>query len=302
MYIHCAAVVLWSLQERGVLSSELQSLVSDELFLSLYSWTLQAKEDSALKTALDNVLCSMCYIRPCLFSTLLAKMAILVPAPLDSASISDDRKDYSDLTDDSKGQAGSVPQDTPLVLCDLHQLKVSESQLITVAIASQSSTATTTLLNSGLPARLANAVLEFCLTTHHGSSVLTDSDKATNHHNGLTLNAHHVGTILKFFTSLCSTALMKDWLGTPEGSVFWLPLLSYLDAKTSESPGFGYSWELSSVIPQLEALTTKLLSQATSVHPENQQLLARVLSDLISSHMSGFTRRLVLQLLLENEK
>uniref|UniRef100_A0A8D8V1I0 Dual E2 ubiquitin-conjugating enzyme/E3 ubiquitin-protein ligase BIRC6 n=1 Tax=Cacopsylla melanoneura TaxID=428564 RepID=A0A8D8V1I0_9HEMI len=302
MYIHCASVVLWSLQERGVLTNELQTLVSDELFLSVYAWTLQVKEESALKTSLDNVLCSMCYIRPCLFSTLLAKMAILVPAPLDSASISDDRKDYSDLTDDSKGQAGTIPEDTPLVLCELRQLKVSESQLMTVAIASQSPAATATLLNSGLPARLANAVLEYCLTTHHGSSVLTDSDKATNHHNGLTLNAHHVGTILKFFTSLCSTALMKDWLGTPEGSVFWLPLLSYLDAKTSENPGFGYSWELSSVIPHLEALTTKLLSQATSVHPENQQLLARVLSDLISSHMSGFTRRLVLQLLLENEK
>ncbi|XP_026687603.1 baculoviral IAP repeat-containing protein 6-like [Diaphorina citri] len=176
---------------------------------------------------------------------------------------------------------------------------------MTVATACQSPASTATLLASGLPARLSTAVLEFCLT-QQGSQVLTDADKATNHHNGLTLNANHVGTILKFFTSLCSTTIMKDWLGTPEGSVFWVPLLRYLDQKTSEGTGFGYSWELSSVIPQLEALTTKLLSQATSVHPGNQTLLARVLSDLITQHtqtqMSGFTRRLVLQLLLESEK
>lgn len=198
------------------------------------------------------------------------------------------RKDYNDLTDDSKEQVQSV-------LCDLRSLKVSEPQLMTVATACQSPAATNTLLSSGLATRLASAVLEFC-TAHQ-----TDADKATNH-NGLTLHANHVGTILKFFTSLCSTSIMKDWLGSPEGSVFWFPLLSYLDQKTSESSGFGYSWELSTVIPQLEALTTKLLSQATSVHHANQQLLARVLSDLIASHMSGFTRRLVLQLLLENEK
>ncbi|KAI5705732.1 hypothetical protein M8J75_001299 [Diaphorina citri] len=302
MYIHCASVVLWSLQEQNLLGSELQTLVSDELFLSVYRWTLQVKEDSALKTALDNVLCSMCYIRPCLFTTLLHRMGILVPAPLDSSSISDDSKDYSDLTDDSKGQ---VHSDTPLILCDLRQLKLAEPQLMTVATACQSPASTAALLASGLPARLSTAVLEFCLT-QQGSQVLTDADKATNHHNGLTLNANHVGTILKFFTSLCSTTVMKDWLGTPEGSVFWVPLLRYLDQKTSEGTGFGYSWELSSVIPQLEALTTKLLSQATSVHPGNQTLLARVLSDLITQHtqtqMSGFTRRLVLQLLLESEK
>ncbi|KAI5741460.1 hypothetical protein M8J76_013823 [Diaphorina citri] len=302
MYIHCASVVLWSLQEQNLLGSELQTLVSDELFLSVYRWTLQVKEDSALKTALDNVLCSMCYIRPCLFTTLLHRMGILVPAPLDSTPISDDSKDYSDLTDDSKGQ---VHSDTALILCDLRQLKLAEPQLMTVATACQSPASTATLLASGLPARLSTAVLEFCLT-QQGSQVLTDADKATNHHNGLTLNANHVGTILKFFTSLCSTTVMKDWLGTPEGSVFWVPLLRYLDQKTSEGTGFGYSWELSSVIPQLEALTTKLLSQATSVHPGNQTLLARVLSDLITQHtqtqMSGFTRRLVLQLLLESEK
>lgn len=284
MYIHCTSVVLWSLQEQGLLSSELQRLVSDELFLRLYAWILQVNADCALKTALDNVLCSMCYIRPCLFSTLLHKMGILIP----EAPISEESKDYNDLTDDSKEQVYSV-------LCDLRSLKVSEPQLMTVALACQSPAATNTLLSSGLATRLASAVLEFC-TAHQ-----TDADKTTNQ-NGLTLHGNHVGTILKFFTALCSTSVMKDWLGSTEGSVFWFPLLSYLDQKTSECSGFGYSWELSTVIPQLEALTTKLLTQATSVHPANQQLLARVLSDLIATRMSGFARRLILQLLLENEK
>lgn len=34
--------------------------------------------------------------------------------------------------------------------------------------------------------------------------------------------------ILQFFAEVCSEGLMRDWLGSPEGSVFWPFLLTML--------------------------------------------------------------------------
>jgi hypothetical protein len=65
------------------------------LFFSsiLYQWTLILPAHSALKRAVDTLLCSMCYIKPALFPTLLQRMGVLVPnlATHHNASISDDR-------------------------------------------------------------------------------------------------------------------------------------------------------------------------------------------------------------------
>nr|CAD7407990.1 unnamed protein product [Timema poppensis] len=132
------------------------------------------------------------------------------------------------------------------------------------------------------------------------------------------LRADTVAMVLHFFAEVCSEGLMRDWLGSPEGSVFWLPLLTLLcnktdpvDCPTHPSTRYDLSSELYS---GLESATIKFLSRCCWCHPTNQQLLSVVLCDVIGQQktlhpnmtflhgISGFTRRLVLQLLLESEK
>jgi baculoviral IAP repeat-containing protein 6 len=41
--------------------------------------------------------------------------------------------------------------------------------------------------------------------------------------------------VLNFFAEVCAEGHMRDWLGSAEGSVFWLPLLSLLCNKSSSA-------------------------------------------------------------------
>lgn len=47
------------------------------------------------------------------------------------------------------------------------------------------------------------------------------------------LRVDTIAMILNFFAEVCAEGHMRDWLGSPEGSVFWLPLLSLLCNKSS---------------------------------------------------------------------
>jgi hypothetical protein len=47
------------------------------------------------------------------------------------------------------------------------------------------------------------------------------------------LRVDTMAMILNFFAEVCAEGHMRDWLGSPEGSVFWLPLLSLLCNKSS---------------------------------------------------------------------
>lgn len=47
------------------------------------------------------------------------------------------------------------------------------------------------------------------------------------------LRVDAMAMILNFFAEVCAEGHMRDWLGSPEGSVFWLPLLSLLCNKSS---------------------------------------------------------------------
>lgn len=73
------------------------------------------------------------------------------------------RKDpeATSLTDDSKEQEleDSAEWYDRLVLQDLENLVLSESQLMTIAMSCQSSPATLQLLDSGLPSLLTQAIL-----------------------------------------------------------------------------------------------------------------------------------------------
>ncbi|XP_021942099.1 baculoviral IAP repeat-containing protein 6-like, partial [Zootermopsis nevadensis] len=116
----------------------------------------------------------MCYIKPALFPTLLQRMGVLVPnlATHHSASISDDRKDheldelYASISDDSKELVIGNEQSCDigewynhLMIQDLHRMRLSECQLMTVAMACQSPPAIHQLLDSGLPTLLIHGVL-----------------------------------------------------------------------------------------------------------------------------------------------
>lgn len=122
------------------------------------------------------------------------------------------------------------------------------------------------------------------------------------------VNVDMIAEILDFFSESCSEGHMRDFLGSHDGSVFWSPLLNMLcNEKPTEFTSdrlFSYS--------KLEAATIKFLSKITSCHPKNQENLTVILISVIKkpnnqnvpakSIISGFTRRLVLQLLLESER
>uniref|UniRef100_A0A1B6HP87 UBC core domain-containing protein n=2 Tax=Homalodisca liturata TaxID=320908 RepID=A0A1B6HP87_9HEMI len=316
-YVQCVAAILWA-------NPDFSHMVTDQLFSLVYQWTLRLESRSALKRAVDTVLCAMCYIKPVLFPTLLKQMGALVPisatGPTDS--ISDDRKDGESgrQTDDNKKESEWYDH---LVLQDLQSLQLSDSQLMTVAVACQSPPATLQLLDSGLPNLLTQAILEFCSKKHSerrcskqtSQSRLTDSDKASGRNHVIKENGKSsspmvqlevVSTILQFFAEVCSEGIMRDWLGSNEGSEFWLPLLTVLCSRPSTTPRCEM---MSESLSSLESATVKFLSRCCWGHPTNQKLLANVLCDVISQQrthgelgISGVTRRLILQLLLESEK
>ncbi|KMQ86964.1 baculoviral iap repeat-containing protein 6-like protein, partial [Lasius niger] len=111
-----------------------------------------------------------------------------------------------------------------------------------------------------------------------------------------------------------SEGRMRDWLGK-EGHGFWLPLLSLLSNRPIESPAAAASScsKTSASYASLESAMIKFLSRCCWCHFANQKLLAKLLIEVISQQrttsnvrylhgISGFTRRLILQLLLEGEK
>ncbi|XP_076233643.1 BIR repeat containing ubiquitin-conjugating enzyme [Calliopsis andreniformis] len=155
-----------------------------------------------------------------------------------------------------------------------------------------------------------------------GDSDLTDSDEGgesstqTNSHlGGLNMTEpESIAMVLEFLTLVCSEGRMRDWLGK-EGRGFWLPLLSLLSNRPIENPSVSSlrCSKTSVSYASLESAMIKFLSRCCWCHLENQKLLAELLTDVISQQrttsntrylhgISGFTRRLILQLLLEGEK
>ena len=86
------------------LSSFTVFIINHEIvfFSSLYEWSMVLASDCVLKQAVDNVICSICYIHPIFFGLLLEWMGIVIA----SESCTDDSKDIQQvqslLTDDLK--------------------------------------------------------------------------------------------------------------------------------------------------------------------------------------------------------
>ncbi|XP_015440195.1 PREDICTED: baculoviral IAP repeat-containing protein 6 [Dufourea novaeangliae] len=345
VYIHCVSSIIWKAHQQQNLNYDLQALLTDELFNALYQWTLTLDTGSALKQAIDSALCAFCYVRPTLFPLLLQRVQILVPnlATDHSASISDDRKERDGQTDDRKSEISGEEWYCRYVLSEYKRLNLTEGQLLTVAAAARSPPGIQQLIDSGLPALLIASITDFCALEESkrlqqqskrspsegycqsnsvGGTHLTDSDKAgetstqsNNHFDGLCLTEpESIAIVLEFLTLVCSEGRMRDWLGK-EGRGFWLPLLSLLSNRPVESPSVSSSRcsKTSISYASLESAMIKFLSRCCWCHLENQKLLAKLLTDVISQQrttsnarylhgISGFTRRLILQLLLEGEK
>nr|CAH7748378.1 unnamed protein product [Callosobruchus chinensis] len=292
-YVSTIASILWSAKETNV-QYDLKALVTTELFESVYSLKVKAEKNMSLKYALDSLLCAMCYIRPELFSLLLQKVGVLVAnfSTDHEASISDDRKDSEGMTDDSKGGVFEMNSEWygHLSIGDLATLNLTREQLETIALVSRSPTAIKQLLDSGLPKLLNSAIFEFCRSENGISTVPM-------------AKLENVTSILQFFSDVCDEKTMRDWLGSEEGSSFWLHLLQWLCKK----PAMKALHLQSEAHVQLEEVCVKFLSKCCLCHPTNQARLAKVLCDVIylqanGNGISGFMRRLILQLLLENEK
>lgn len=220
---------------------------------------------------------------------------------------------------------------------NLSKLTLTSGQLQTISMACQSPLAIYQLIDSGLPNLFTSAILEFCHrmsnrdTQENNRECMTDTDKAAG---GCSMvNVVKVTEILDFMSEICSEGHMRDWLGSYEGSVFWEPLLTLLCNNKLQMQS-SHSNDDTSNQPYLELEETviKFLSHVTSCHPKNQDTLTTNLISVIRTternnynithqnasgsstsrnqnspvtmkySISGFTRRLVLQILLESEK
>ncbi|XP_053375851.1 baculoviral IAP repeat-containing protein 6-like isoform X2 [Mercenaria mercenaria] len=226
----------------------------------------------------------------------------------------------------------------PVILQEFKHMCLDENHLFTLALACQSSLATKQLLESGFPAVLAQGLFEFCnrVISNFADSwsqpegisdscksmtgTTGDSASTTNNHTGMTVTADMVSAVLNFFSEISSLPAMKDWLGGADGNIFWPVLLTMLCNTPLHSPisvtAFPQKFELISAEERacIETASVKFFRSVISCHVPNQMLFAKVLYDVIKEQgstnkaaglgicpLSGFTRRLFLQVLLEDE-
>ncbi|XP_062579414.1 baculoviral IAP repeat-containing protein 6-like [Saccostrea cucullata] len=148
-----------------------------------------------------------------------------------------------------------------------------------------------------------------------GSMSRTVSDKA------LWITADMVPSVLYFLAKVSTEPLMKDWLGGHEGNIFWPSLLTMLCNTPIQSTTAPASIPREGIMTMenrgsIESAAVCFFTQVMSCHIINQLLFAKVLSEVIKEQssssksgqllgnfpLSGFTRCLFLQALLEDEK
>jgi baculoviral IAP repeat-containing protein 6 len=124
------------------------------------------KTYSALKQAIDSVLCAFCCVKPTFFQSLLHKIQIFVPNLSNDqpdTSISDDRKESEGQTDDGKSIADLSDWYARLVQSEFKHLSLTEGQLLSIAAAARSPPGICQLIDSGLPTLLTACIMEFTI-------------------------------------------------------------------------------------------------------------------------------------------
>lgn len=267
--------------------------------------------NTALKKAVDSLLCSLCYIHPSYFSLLMSWMGII---PLASSSRSQVQHHHLSITDDGKKQQ-NVSSGAARLTDDSKQARapvsLSEAQLATLAAASQSPQAIQQLLDSGLPSLLVRSLTQFCFSFLASAELPMPAAHADRRHHPPAsaqppLAAELAAPVLRFLTEVGSSHIMKDWLGGAEVNPLWAGLLFLLchssasagsqpvgpaaaaepPAAQSQLPGSCFS---SAAPAPSERLTTQqrtalentavaFFLQCISCHPNNQRLMAQVSS------------------------
>lgn len=124
----------------------------------MYRWTQTLGNNSALKQAIDSVLCAFCYVRPSLFSLLLEWVLALTANANPTTSIFDDHKKSEDCTDDKKSGINTKGWYHRFKLLEHERLHLTEEQLLTVAAAARSPPGIQQLIDCGLPALLTDSI------------------------------------------------------------------------------------------------------------------------------------------------
>lgn len=309
-FIMCIASILWTSYSMTLIPN-VETLISKELFEAVYQWTTVIDNNDPFRKAIDSLLCAICAIRPEMFQLLLRQMGILVPNPSKDlgASISDDRKEASNEMDHDHEEEEWYSN---LQLRSIDEINLTREQLLTISMACQSQLAVQQLIDSGLPKSLTTVIIKFCekITVNMGEAMDVDgeSEPEAIKQPGIPVVTMSTCTdILDFFTDVCSEGLMRDWLGSEDGSQFWQPLLNVLCHSIPLQRNHVFETNL----VDLESSLIKFISRVTTCHARNQEMFTEILISVIKKpisvgkskeSISGFTRRLVLQLLLESER
>ncbi|XP_071013364.1 dual E2 ubiquitin-conjugating enzyme/E3 ubiquitin-protein ligase BIRC6 isoform X20 [Oncorhynchus clarkii lewisi] len=364
-HLHGVAAILWHSYELPV-NYDLPVLLNRELFELLYNWSMSLPCNMVLKKAVDSLLCSMCHIHPSYFSLLMSWMGIVAPptAAQHRLSLTDDGKKQHDLSSANATTSAGLTDDSKHAR---PPIALSESQLTTLAAASQSPGAIEQLLDSGLPSLLVRSLAGLCCGLLAAAGLplpsTAQAERRQHHHNHhsssssssqsrASLSAELAAPVLRFLTEVGNSHAMKDWLGGPEVNLLWTALLFLLCHSSASAGGTsgvhghagahsaasggacctppppppqpsGSRYSLASSTrgsglttqqrTAIENATVAFFLQCISCHPNNQRLMAQVLCELfqsapqrgsvpVSGNISGFIRRLFLQLMLEDEK
>lgn len=267
-----------------------------------------------LKKAVDSLLCSMCHIHPSYFTLLMSWMKI-VSGPTASHSQAQQRR--LAMTDDGKKQHDAHANAAGLTDDSKHTrppVNLSESQLTTLAAASQSPGAIEQLLDSGLPSLLVRSLVQFCVGLLVSADLplpAAQAERRPHHHHYHSpcssphgrpaLAAELAAPVLRFLTEVGNSHAMKDWLGGPEVYPLWTALLFLLchssaSAASGQPLGSGSAPYSGSHFSQpssaqsgglttqqrtaLENATVAFFLQCISCHPSNQRLMAQVCASL----------------------
>lgn len=219
----------------------------------LYNWSMSLPCNIVLKKAVDSLLCSMCHVHPSYFSLLMSWMGI-VSVP--STSHSQAQHHHLAITDDGKKQHDASTSAAGLTDDSKHArlpINLSESQLTTLAAASQSPRAIEQLLDSGLPSLLVRSLTQFCVGLLASADLPLPAAQAERRHHPHHYHSPHssahsrpplaaelAAPVLRFLTEVGNSHTMKDWLGGPEVNPLWTALLFLLcHSSASASAGAG---------------------------------------------------------------
>lgn len=151
------------------------------LISCMYEWSLVLPCDSALKRAVDFMLCSLCYIQSSCVLLLLEWMGIVSDGSETTASTDDVKGSRCNqpLTDDVKADgASSRLRQTMLAVMPLHS-----AQLATLALSCQSPLALRKLIDSGIVSALCDSLYATCQQklsdALNAALLVSESDTAT---------------------------------------------------------------------------------------------------------------------------